>query len=101
VAFGPTLIYATAGGAGVELRSNFAIPVGPTSTSVTHGAWTAGAGIEYGITDHLSARVEYLYLDTSDIMTGTIGPPTTTLTSRLQDNLVRAALNYRFPVARR
>jgi opacity protein-like surface antigen/outer membrane receptor protein involved in Fe transport len=100
LAFGPYLIYGTAGGAGVELRSNFAIPAGSTSTTVTHGAWTAGAGIEYGITDHLSARVEYLYLDTANIMTGVIGPPTTTLTSRLQDNLVRAALNYRFPVTR-
>jgi opacity protein-like surface antigen len=104
VAFGPTLIYATAGGAGVELRSpNLTLPTGSTSTTVTHGAWTAGAGIEYGITDHLSARLEYLYLDTGDIMTGVIGPvigppATTTITTQLKDNLVRAALNYRFSV---
>jgi opacity protein-like surface antigen len=99
VAFGPTLIYATAGGAGVEVRSpNLTLPTGSTSTTVTHGAWTAGAGIEYGLTDHLSARLEYLYLDTGDIMTGAVGPPTTTITSRLKDNLVRAALNYRFAV---
>jgi outer membrane immunogenic protein len=101
VAFGPTLIYATAGGAGVEVRSpNLTLPAGSTSTTVTHGAWTAGAGIEYGLTDHLSARVEYLYLDTGDIMTGVIGPPATTITSQFKNNLVRAALNYRFPVAR-
>jgi opacity protein-like surface antigen len=74
------------------------LPTGSTSTTVTHGAWTAGAGLEYGITDHLSARVEYLYLDTGNIMTGVIGPPATTITSQLKDNLVRAALNYRFPV---
>jgi opacity protein-like surface antigen/outer membrane receptor protein involved in Fe transport len=99
VAFGPTLIYATAGGAGVEIRSpNLTLPAGSTSTTVTHGAWTAGAGLEYGLTDHLSARLEYLYLDTSDIMTGVIGPPATTITSHLKDNLVRAALNYRFAV---
>jgi outer membrane immunogenic protein len=99
IAFGPTLIYATAGGAGVEVRSpNLTLPTGSTSTTVTHGAWTAGAGIEYGLTDHLSARLEYLYLDTGDIMTGAVGPPTTTITSRLKDNLVRAALNYRFAV---
>jgi opacity protein-like surface antigen len=99
VAFGPTLIYATAGGAGVEVRSpNLTLPTGSTSTTVTHGAWTAGAGVEYGITDHLSARLEYLYLDTGDIMTGGIGPPATTITTRLKDNLVRAALNYRFSV---
>jgi opacity protein-like surface antigen/outer membrane receptor protein involved in Fe transport len=99
IAFGPTLLYATAGGAGVEIRSpNLTLPTGSTSTTVTHGAWTAGAGIEYGLTDHLSARLEYLYLDTSNITTGAIGPPTTTITSRLKDNLVRAALNYRFAV---
>jgi opacity protein-like surface antigen/outer membrane receptor protein involved in Fe transport len=99
VAFGPTLIYATAGGAGVEVRSpNLTLPIGSTSTTVTHGAWTAGAGIEYGITDHLSARLEYLYLDTGDIMTGVIGPPATTITTQLKDNLVRAALNYRFSI---
>ena len=99
LSFGPTLIYATAGGAGVELRSpNLTLPTGSTSTTVTHGAWTAGAGIEYGLTDHLSARLEYLYLDTGDIMTGVIGPPATTITSQLKDNLVRAALNYRFSV---
>jgi len=101
VAFGPTLIYGTAGGAGVEIRSpNLTLPTGSTSTTVTHGAWTAGAGLEHGITDHLSARVEYLYLDTGDVNTAVIGPPTTTITSRLRDNLVRAALNYRFPVTR-
>ena len=99
VAFGPYLIYGTAGGAGVEIRSpNLTLPTGSTSTTVTHGAWTAGVGLEYGITDHLSARVEYLYLDTGNIMTGVIGPPATTITSQLKDNLVRAALNYRFPV---
>ena len=57
------------------------------------------AGFEYGITDNLSARVEYLYFDTDNVGTGTIGPPTTTITSRLKENLVRAGLNYRFPVA--
>ena len=90
---------ATAGGAAGELRSNFAIPTGTASTTVTYGTWTAGGGLEYGITDNLSARVEYLYFDTGNVGTGSIGPPTTTITSRLKDNLVRAGLNYRFPVA--
>jgi hypothetical protein len=46
------------------------------------------------------ARIEYLYLDKGHIATGVIGPPATTITSRVQDNLVRAGLNYRFPIAR-
>ena len=95
-AFDRTLIYGTAGGAAGELRSITAIPAGTTNTTVTYGTWTAGAGVEYGITDNLSARVEYLYLDKGHIATGVIGPPATQITSRLQDNFMRAGLNYRF-----
>jgi opacity protein-like surface antigen/outer membrane receptor protein involved in Fe transport len=100
VAFDRYLVYGTAGGAAGELRSIIAIPAGTTSTTVTYGTWTAGVGIEYGITDNLSARVEYLYLDKGNIATGFIGPPATTITSRLENNLVRAGLNYRFSAAR-
>jgi outer membrane receptor protein involved in Fe transport/opacity protein-like surface antigen len=98
VAFDRYLVYGTAGGAAGELRSSFSIPAGSTSTTVTYGTWIAGAGIEYGITDNLSARVEYLYLDKNNIATGVIGPPPTQITSHLQNNLVRAGLNYRFAV---
>jgi opacity protein-like surface antigen/outer membrane receptor protein involved in Fe transport len=96
MAFDRTLVYGTAGGAAGELRSIAAIPAGTTSTTVTYGTWAAGGGVEYGITDNLSARLEYLYLDKGHIATGVIGPPYTTITSRVQDYLVRAALNYRF-----
>ncbi|HEX4238096.1 MAG TPA: outer membrane beta-barrel protein [Xanthobacteraceae bacterium] len=87
MAFDRTLVYGTAGGAAGELRSIATIPAGTTSTTVTYGTWTAGGGVEYGITDNLSARVEYLYLDKGHIATGVIGPPATTVTSRVQDNL--------------
>jgi opacity protein-like surface antigen/outer membrane receptor protein involved in Fe transport len=100
IAFDRTLVYGTAGGAAGELRSNVVIPAGATTTTVTYGTWTAGAGVEYGITDNLSARVEYLYLDKGNIATGFIGPPATTITSRLENNLVRVGLNYRFSAAR-
>jgi outer membrane immunogenic protein len=97
VAFDRLLIYGTAGGAAGELRSNFTTAAGATSTTETYGTWTAGAGLEYAITDSLSARLEYLYLDTGNVTTGFIGA--TTLTSQVKENLVRAALNYRFPVS--
>ncbi|MBO0716414.1 MAG: TonB-dependent receptor [Rhizobiales bacterium] len=96
MAFDRTLVYGTAGGAAGELRSIANIPVGAANTTVTYGSWTAGGGVEYGISDNLSARVEYLYLDKGHIATAFIGPPATTITSRVQDNLVRAGLNYRF-----
>jgi outer membrane receptor protein involved in Fe transport/opacity protein-like surface antigen len=95
-AFDRTLLYGTAGAAAGELRSMTAIPAGTTSTSVTYGSWIAGLGVEYGITDNLSARAEYLYIDKNNIATGVIGPPAATITSHLQNNLIRAGLNYRF-----
>jgi outer membrane immunogenic protein len=76
---------------------------GSANTSNTSGAWTAGGGIEAAITDNLSARLEYLYLDTGTMPVAQVGgtppPPFVTVTGRLQDNLVRMGLNYRLPVA--
>ncbi len=99
-AFDRFMIYATAGGAATQLVSTVNIAAfGPASTTFTHGAWTAGAGLEAAITDNLSARVEYLYVDTGNFDVAQFGPPFTSVTGRLQDNLVRAGLNYRLPVA--
>jgi outer membrane immunogenic protein len=99
-AFDRYLLYVTAGGAATELYS--AVNVGvisPSSTSTTHGAWTAGGGLEAAITDSLSARIEYLYFDTGNFNVAQVGLPVVTVGGRIQDNLVRAGLNYRLPVA--
>jgi outer membrane immunogenic protein len=97
-AFDRVLVYATAGGAGAEFTSNFTVAGNTAPTTVTSGTWTAGGGLELALTDNLSARVEYLYFDTGNVAVGSIAGPTT-VTSRLQDNIVRAGLNYRWPVA--
>jgi outer membrane immunogenic protein len=98
VAFDRFLVYGTAGGAATELRSNVnAGAAGSASTDVTHGAWTAGGGVEYALTDSLSARLEYLYLDTGDINVANVGP--FAVTGHVQQNIVRAGLNFRLPVA--
>jgi len=99
-AFDRYLVYATAGGAATQLASTVNVgAIGSASTTDTHGAWTAGAGIEAAITDNLSAKLEYLYLDTGNINVAQVGPPFVTVTGRVQENLVRAGLNYRLPVA--
>jgi outer membrane immunogenic protein len=99
-AFNRVLLYATAGGAATQLISTVNVgSVGSANTTYTHGAWTAGAGVEAAITNDLSARVEYLYLDTGNINVAQVGPPFVTVTGRIQDNLVRVGLNYRLPVA--
>ena len=104
-AFDRLLVYATAGGGATQLLSNVNVgAIGSASTSNTTGAWTVGGGVEAAITENLSARIEYLYLDTGNIPVAQVGgappPPVVTVTGRLQDNLVRAGLNFQFPVAR-
>ncbi|HYA05991.1 MAG TPA: outer membrane beta-barrel protein [Xanthobacteraceae bacterium] len=98
-AFGRFLVYVTAGGAATQLISMVNVgAVGSASTTFTHGAWTAGGGFEAAVTDNLSARLEYLYLDTGNFAVAQVGPPFVTVTGRVQDNLIRAGLNYRLPV---
>ncbi len=106
IAFDRVLLYATAGGAATQLLSTVNLnPLGGSAgTSNTFGAWTAGTGLEVAITDSLSAKVEYLYVDTGTKNIAQIAPtagvpPVVTVTGHLQDNLVRAGINYRLPVA--
>jgi outer membrane immunogenic protein len=61
------------------------------SESKTHIGWTAGAGMEVGLTPNWSARVEYLYIDLADrgyLATGT--------NNGLESSLLRLGVNYRF-----
>jgi outer membrane immunogenic protein len=103
-AFDRWLVYATAGGAATQLSSSVNVAgIGSASTTFTHGGWAAGGGIEAAITGNLSARLEYLYVDTGNFPVADVGaappPPSVTVTGRLQENLVRAGLNYRLPIA--
>jgi outer membrane immunogenic protein len=99
-AFDRVLLYVTAGGAANQLISTVNVAgIGTANTTFTHGGWTAGGGIEAAVTENLSARVEYLYFDTGNINVAQVGAPLVTVTGRLQDNLVRAGVNYRLLVA--
>jgi outer membrane immunogenic protein len=55
------------------------------------GGWTLGAGIEVALTQHVSARAEYLYTDLSDtnyVLTG--------MNHGIESSILRFGLNYRF-----
>jgi outer membrane immunogenic protein len=63
---------------------------GGLSETATHVGWTAGAGMEVGLTPHWSAKAEYLYVDLSDhryVQFGTTG---------FESSLLRFGVNYRF-----
>lgn len=97
-AFDRYLVYATAGGAAGEFRTNINLTNGDsTETTNTHSAWTAGGGVEVGVTDNVSARLEYLYVQSGTFNVGVVD--NVTVGARVQENLVRAGLNVRFPVA--
>jgi outer membrane immunogenic protein len=75
-----------------------AAAVAGTSESVSiNGAtgWTAGGGIEWGITPNWTARVEYLYVD---LGTNSFSFPVSGRTTTFDNafNVVRFGVNYKF-----
>jgi outer membrane immunogenic protein len=101
-AFDRVLVYGTAGGAYGDIKAtltNAAIPFSGTTTSTEFG-WTAGAGIEYAITDNITARVEYLFVDLANgsfscAACGTGGGPASAPVS-FDASLVRGGINFKF-----
>jgi outer membrane immunogenic protein len=111
-AFDRSLIYATGGLAygratssasfvdtgSCALRSNFC---SFASTQKWMAGWTLGAGWEYAFAAKWSAKLEYLYYDLGTItntMTPANGSTGVTFGSstRINGNIVRAGLNYKF-----
>jgi outer membrane immunogenic protein len=89
VAFDRTLVYATGGlayGALEATRGNLSKTRGKTG-------YVVGAGVEYGITQNWSAKLEYNYvsLGKQDFQLGT-----TRTKIGLNEHLVKAGVNYRF-----
>lgn len=75
------------------------------SKNDTRFGWTLGAGAEYAITNNLSLKAEYLYVDLGKQRVGTIynnidpalmGTTGATVESATKFSVVRAGLNYRF-----
>jgi outer membrane immunogenic protein len=117
-AYGYTLWYVTGGAAwgGVRTSSTFQATGAPTFASgfgaadfsQTKTGWAAGAGVETALAwmgaSNWSAKIEYLYVDLGSVSTSynvaLTGLPassyTITSTSRINDHIVRAGLNYRF-----
>ena len=96
-AFDRLLVFGTAGGAIDAIRVGLN-PPGTFFTAPPQLGWTAGGGIEYAFTDFITAKVEYLY-----VALGTVACPVgancgivTATSISLNENLVRAGVNYKF-----
>ncbi|WP_029074035.1 outer membrane protein [Kaistia adipata] len=65
------LVYGTGGAAygDVEVSTNYSDPNESygSSFSDTRWGWTIGAGVEYGITQNITLKTEYLYVDLGSI----------------------------------
>jgi outer membrane immunogenic protein len=99
------LVYAAGGGALTSLNSNLTanaggLNVGLASLSNTAFGWTVGAGVEAAFAANWTARVEYLFIDTSPSANGAVSPlaggGNLNLAATVKDNLVRAGVNYKF-----
>ena len=86
-AFGPVLPYATGGFA----YGNNTLSIPGVSQSQTLTGWTAGAGIEYALSEHWTAKTEYLYTDLGSKSYNALGTAAgvTTQTGRI-------GINYKF-----
>jgi outer membrane immunogenic protein len=87
IAINNVLIFGTAGLAYGDIRADSY----NLSESHTSLGWTAGGGIEAGLTPHWSVKAEWLYLDLSD-RTFTV----TGNNNGLASNLLRLGVNYHF-----
>ena len=70
------------------------------SASATHAGWTAGAGAEYAVTDNISLKAEYLFVQLGGVSGSEVGfaPPVvgSSKIGTVGTNIVRAGLNWRF-----
>ena len=87
-AFNSVMIYATVGLAygGLHAENTAA-----GTESKTLGGWTAGVGMEIGLTPQWSAKAEYLYVDLAGrgyVITGA--------TNGVESSILRFGANYRF-----
>jgi opacity protein-like surface antigen len=106
--FGRLLPYITGGVAYGEVAANGEQFVGRAlfsgSAAQTTVGWVAGAGLEYALTDNLSARAEYVYLQLPGVngpASGLTPPPFPSLvgsfsTGSFGAHLIRTGLNWKF-----
>jgi outer membrane immunogenic protein len=99
-AFDRVMIYATGGGAAADVKATFTNPnFGGVSgqTDTTEFGWTAGGGVEAALTDNITAKVEYLFVDLQNGNCGaTVCAVGTNVPVSFNANVVRAGLNFKF-----
>lgn len=97
-----SLLYGTAGLAygrnRISLSDNDPVdPLNPVSDRNTHLGWVAGVGVEHAFTNHISAKMEYLYTDLGKKDYFQFSPdPDDRFSAKARFHTVRAGINFRF-----
>lgn len=98
-AFDRVMIYATGGGAAGDVKATFTnANTGVTgTTNSTEWGWTAGAGVEAALTDNITVKAEYLFVDLQDgNCSSTLCPGFPAASVSFDASVVRAGLNFKF-----
>jgi len=99
-AFDRVMIYATGGGAAGDVKATFNDPNPPAFTGTTNSTewgWAAGGGIEAALTENITAKVEYLFVDLQDgNCSSTICGVVPAVPVSFDASVVRAGLNFKF-----
>jgi opacity protein-like surface antigen len=67
----------------------------PFMTS-TEAGWTAGVGLEYAFAPNWTAKAEYLFVDLANASCGFANCGGTNTTVSLNENIIRAGVNFKF-----
>jgi outer membrane immunogenic protein len=98
-AFDRVLVYGTGGVAFANLKDQYSSPIFPFTASASSSAtgWTAGGGVEYALTDHWTARAEYLHVGFQN-RSATGSPFGNSYAFAFKDSLDigRVGINYKF-----
>jgi outer membrane immunogenic protein len=97
-AFDRVLVYATGGGAAGDVKATFTVPgFAATSSDNTEFGWAAGGGVEVGLTENITAKAEYLFVDLSNgSCSVTACGAFAAVPVQFDASLVRAGLNFKF-----
>jgi len=99
-AFGRTLPYVKGGVAWTRYKIDVDAPsIGGASGSENRTGWMIGAGVEQAVTDQVSVKLEYNYIDFGTIDRTALtndGLTVTPIDIKLTTQLVKLGVNYRF-----
>jgi outer membrane immunogenic protein len=95
VAVDQALLYVTAGVAAAGVNSTVGAPLN-TSFSGVHTGWTAGAGLEYAVTDDWSVKGEYTYTALGGINDGGALVPANPAVITPSFHAVKIGANFHF-----